>query len=128
MEGNQLPKRVSCAFPRRFRLGGNRNYRYVYRKGRSYPSKNLVLIHLKAKEQQFGFSVSSKVGNAVTRNRIRRYMREDVRVMRAKLKCGKYIFVARPALKTVPHEELTREMSAVLRRANLFREAPQCAD
>ena len=128
MEENRSSARENRAFPRRFRLGGNKNYRFVYRRGRSYPSKNLVLIHMKAKEQQFGFSVSSKVGNAVTRNRIRRYMREDVRNMRANLKCGKYIFVARPALKTVPHETLTREMSAVLRRANLLREDPSCAD
>ena len=128
MEGMRPSVRKSFAFPRRYRFGGNRNYRFVYRKGRSYPSKNLVLIHVKAKEQQFGFSISSKVGNAVTRNRIRRYMREDVRLMRTNLKCGKYIFIARPALKTVPHAELTREMSAVLRRAKLFREDVPCAE
>ena len=109
-------------FPRKYRLGKNKHYRYVYRKGRSYPSKNLVLIHLKARDQQFGFSVSSKVGNAVTRNRIRRCMREDVRRMRTQLKCGKYVFIARPALKMVSHEELTRELRGVLRRAGLVKE------
>ena len=81
-----------------------------------------MLIHLKGKEQKFGFSVSSKVGNAVTRNRIRRFLREDVRKMRTELKCGKYIFIARPALKSVPHTELTREMLALLNRAKLIRE------
>ena len=81
-----------------------------------------MLIYLKGKEQKFGFSVSSKVGNAVTRNRIRRFLREDVRKMRTQLKCGKYIFIARPALKTVPHADLTREMQAVLARAKLVKE------
>ena len=114
--------RKRATFSRRFRLGDNKNYRYVYRRGKSYPSRNLVLIYLKGKEQRFGFSVSSKVGNAVTRNRIRRCMREDVRKMRAQLKCGKYIFIARPALKTVPHEELTRELRSLLARAKLVRE------
>ncbi len=109
-------------FPRRFRLGENKHYRYVYRRGRSYPSKNLVLIYLKGREQRFGFSVSSKVGNAVTRNRIRRCMREDVRKLRTQLKCGKYIFIARPALKMVSHEELTRELRGVLNRAKLVKE------
>ena len=113
-------------FGRRFRLGSNKNYRFVYRKGKSTPSKNLTLIHLKGREQRFGFSVSSKVGNAVTRNRIRRFMREDVRRMRAQLKSGKYIFVARPALKNVPHSDLTRELNAVLRRAKLFKEDTPC--
>ncbi len=122
MEGKKPGAGVSEGFGRRYRLGDNRNYRYVYRRGKSYPSRNLVLIYLKGREQRFGFSVSSKVGNAVTRNRIRRFLREDVRRMRTELKCGKYIFVARPALKTVPHEELTRELWSLLARAKLLKE------
>ena len=114
--------RAGEGFARRFRLGDNKNYRYVYRRGKSYPSRNLVLIYLKGREQKFGFSVSSKVGNAVTRNRIRRFLREDVRKMRTQLKCGKYIFIGRPALKTVPHEELTRELRSLLARAKLVKE------
>ena len=125
MEGQDRIVRVSESFSRRFRLGDNKNYRYVYRRGKSFPSRNLVLIYLKGREQKFGFSVSSKVGNAVTRNRIRRFMREDVRRMRTELKCGKYIFIARPALKTVPHEELTRELRSLLARAKLVREDNQ---
>ena len=122
MQEGRVNAAGSQSFPRRYRLGENKHYRYVYRKGRSYPSKNLVLIHLKARDQRFGFSVSSKVGNAVTRNRIRRCMREDVRRMRTQLKCGKYVFIARPALKMVSHEELTRELRGVLRRAGLVKE------
>ena len=122
MEGQDRIARVGESFSRCYRLGDNKNYRYVYRRGKSYPSRHLVLIYLKGKEQKFGFSVSGKVGNAVTRNRIRRYMREDVRKMRTTLKCGKYIFIARPALKTVPHEELTRELRSLLARAKLVKE------
>ena len=119
--------RAPEGFARKYRLGENKNYRYVYRRGKSFPSRNLVLVYLKGREQKFGFSVSGKVGNAVTRNRIRRFMREDVRRMRTKLKCGKYIFIARPALKTVPHAELTREMHSLLNRAKLIREDMQNA-
>ena len=122
MEGKDtIIQRADESFARRYRLGDNKNYRYVYRRGKSHPSKNLVLIYLKGKEQKFGFSVSSKVGNAVTRNRIRRFLREDVRKMRTQLKCGKYIFIARPALKTVPHAELTRELGSLLARAKLVK-------
>ena len=124
MEGNTEKVRADQSFPRRFRLGENKNYRYVYRKGKSYPSRNLVLIYLKGKEQRFGFSISSKVGNAVTRNRIRRCMREEVRCMRTQLKSGKYIFIARPALKNATHTELAREMHGVLNRAALVKEDP----
>ena len=109
-------------FPRCFRLGSNRNYRYVYRRGKSHPSRNLVLIHLKGRDLKIGFSVSGKVGNAVTRNRVRRILREDARRMRAEMKCGKYIFVARPAIVHVPHEALTSEVGNLLNRARLLKE------
>ena len=122
MEGNCSAARGSQAFPRRYRLGDNKNYRFVYRRGKSVPSRNMVLVHLKGRDLKIGFSVSGKVGNAVTRNRIRRWMREDVRKMRAQMKCGKYIFVARPALATVPHEQLTRELKQLLTRAKLLKE------
>ena len=122
MESRRDARKGDESFPRRFRLGSNRNYRYVYRRGKSTPSRNVVLIHLKGREQRFGFSVSGKVGNAVTRNRIRRYMREDVRRMRARLKSGKYVFVARPGVDRLSHEALTRELRRTLSRANLLKE------
>ena len=122
MEGKRSAARGSFAFPRRYRLGDNKNYRFVYRRGKSVPSRNIVLVHLKGKDLKIGFSVSGKVGNAVTRNRIRRWMREDVRHIRARLKCGKYILVARPSLKDVSHEALTRELNNLLVRAKVLKE------
>ena len=116
------------SFPRKYRLGSNRNYRYVYRRGKSTPSRHVVLVHLKGREQRFGFSVSAKVGNAVTRNRIRRCMREDVRRMRTQLKSGKYIFIARQGLAELSHEALTRELRRVLARANLLKEDMSCVE
>ena len=122
MEGKRSAARKPQGFPRRYRLGANRNYRFVYRRGKSVPSRNVVLVHLKGRDLKIGFSVSGKVGNAVTRNRIRRWMREDVRKLRAQMKCGKYIFVARPSLKDVPHEMLTREIRNLLSRGKLLKE------
>ena len=125
MEGKEeksIPKRASESFPRRFRLGANRNYRYVYRKGKSSPSRNLVLVYLKGKDLKIGFSVSSKVGNAVVRNRIRRILREDTRRMRGRMKSGKYIFVARTSIVGISHEQITREVCGLLERNGLLRE------
>lgn len=122
MEGNRSAARRPEGFPRRYRLGGNKNYRFVYRRGKSVPSRSLILVHMKGRDLKIGFSVSGKVGNAVTRNRIRRWMREDVRMIRARMKCGKYIFVARPSLKDVPHEALTKELYALLARAKALKE------
>ena len=104
---------------RRFSLGRNKHYQYVYRRGKSFPAKLLVLIYLKARDVKVGFSVSSKVGNSVVRNRVRRCLREDFRMQRPNLPGGKYIFVARTVAARATHQELTREMAYHLRKAGL---------
>ena len=108
---------------REFSLGKNRNYQYVYRKGKSFASRHMVLIYVPARELRVGFSVSSKVGNAVTRNRLRRYFKEDFRMLRSQLKEGKYVFVARTSAKDAPHRLLKTHMHSLLTKAALFREA-----
>ena len=122
MEGKREGAKRDERFSRQYRLGSNRNYRFVYRRGKSHPSRNLVLIHLKGRDLKIGFSVSGKVGNAVTRNRVRRWLREDVRKLRYRMKCGKYVFIARNGISDAPHEALTREMVRLLERANRLKE------
>lgn len=121
MEGKDVTPAGRERFTRAVRLGGNRNYRYVYRKGKSYPSRDLTLVYLKGRGVRVGFSVSSKVGNAVTRNRLRRYMREDVRRLIYSMKGGRYVFVARPSAKEKTHDVLTRQINSVITRAGLFK-------
>ena len=96
---------------RRYSLGRNKQYTYVYRRGKSFPGHRMVR-----------FSVSAKVGNAVTRNRLRRRMKEDFRMLRHTLKPGKYIFVARSAAVSAEPDAMAREMRSLLRRAQLFAE------
>ncbi len=112
------------SFGRQYRLGSNRNYRYVYRRGKAWPSRNLVLIHLKGRDLKIGFSVSGKVGNAVTRNRVRRCLREDVRRLRTRMKCGRYVFIARTSIVGETHAAVTLELQRLLERAKLLKETP----
>ena len=120
MEGSGA--RRDEGFARRYRLGSNRNYRYVYRRGKSHPSRSVVLIYLKGRDLKLGFSVSAKVGNAVTRNRMRRWLKEDVRRLRWRMKCGKYVFIARQSITGISHQALTREINRLLERAGLLKE------
>ncbi|MCW4116431.1 ribonuclease P protein component [Aurantimonas sp. MSK8Z-1] len=60
-----------------------------------------------------GFTVTKKVGNAVERNRIRRRLREAIRLgCRADMLCGfDYVIVARRDLLHLPFATLTSELS-----------------
>ena len=122
MEGKRAGDGRDERFGRRYRLGSNRNYRYVYRRGKSHPSRNLVLIYLKGRELKLGFSVSGKVGHAVTRNRIRRWLREDARKLIGSMKSGRYVFIARQGIVSLSHDALTKELKRLLVRAKLLKD------
>ena len=113
--------RHPLALGRQYSLGSNRQHQHVYRRGKSHPGRHLVLIYLKGRELKIGVSASAKVGNAVTRNRLRRYMREDFRQMKNQLKSGRYILIARTSAAAAGHEALRRDLRASGERANLLR-------
>jgi len=66
--------------------------------------------------------VSKKVGNAVTRNRVKRRMREAMRGEIPQVRGGHMlIFVARPAAAEAEYKDLVKDTRALLRRAKLYR-------
>ena len=60
----------------------NNEFLYVYRHGKSYANKYLVMYVLNngADKNRFGITVSKKVGNSVVRHRVTRLIRESIRL------------------------------------------------
>jgi|ERR1043166_6533868 ribonuclease P protein component len=65
-----------------------------------------------------GFTVSKKVGNAVERNRVRRRLREIVRLKAADgLRFGHdYVLIGRRAALSLPFEQIAEDLQGALRR------------
>ena len=63
-------------------LKKNRDFRTVYRDGKSYANRLLVMYTLKndSDRNRLGISVSNKVGNSVVRHHITRLVRESYRL------------------------------------------------
>ncbi len=107
---------------RRYRLQKNSAFQYVYHRGKSASCRDLVLLIAKGRGMQVGFSVSKKVGNAVTRNKVKRRLKECFRPLIGDVKNGLYVFVARPSAATATFQSLQRDVRALLKKQNAFRE------
>jgi ribonuclease P protein component len=66
---------------------------------------------------RIGITVSSRVGNAVVRNRIKRWVREFVRHHKELLPAGDLVIVAKPSAATCAHAVLDRDLDRLLARA-----------
>ena len=82
----------------RYSIKKNSDFRHIYAKGKSCVSPYLVVYCRRNRSDvnRLGVTVSSKIGNAVCRNRIRRRLREIYRLNSSLLKSGfDIIIVAR---------------------------------
>ena len=102
---------------RQNRLGPNRQFSYVYRRGKRVSTRDLTLLYVKNRQKRVGFSVSKKVGVAVVRNRTKRRLRECVRPLLGRMSGGLYVFVARPSAAKQSFAQLNRQVGQLLTRA-----------
>lgn len=90
-------------------LKKNRDFRRLYRKGATAVDRCMVLYcrrnHLG--RNRYGFTVSTKLGKAVVRNRARRRLRETVRLEEGNLTPGwDIVVVARGRCLSMPFPQL----------------------
>ncbi|WP_281890839.1 ribonuclease P protein component [Paenibacillus sp. YYML68] len=106
----------------------------VYKHGKSSANHQFVLYYKVQPSQltfRFGVSVSKKIGNAVVRNRIRRQLKEIVRLNASRLPSGyDLILIARKPVLEMNYHEMEKSVFHVLKRASLLRrkEEPKTAD
>ena len=106
-----------------FSLKRNKQFRQVYRKGKSVACRELVLIYAKSRSDMVhvGFSVGKKLGNSVVRNRVKRRLREAFRPNLPLLLPGfNLIVIARDAARDAPFSSLADSLRYLLRKAGLF--------
>jgi ribonuclease P protein component len=105
-----------------YRLKRRQDFRRVYQRGKSLKNRAFVLCFRPSikGEQRIGFSVSKKIGKAVERNRIRRRLREAVRLELEAFAPGyDYVIVARLGAKEETVDSLRTRVKKILAAANL---------
>lgn len=108
--------------PRTSRLRNPREFRAVYSTGQAHVHR-LVVLHVCAAETgvlRIGFSIGKRVGGSVTRNRVKRRLREVMRARLARLSAGHdLVWVARSASARAPLGALAKAVDALLERSGL---------
>ena len=106
-------------------LKKNEDFRKVYRKGKSYGNRQLVLYVLEneAGKNRLGISVSRKVGNSVVRHHLTRLIRESYRLHEEEFKCGlDLVVIARTAAKDATYHEIESALLHVSRKQHILKE------
>ena len=104
-------------------LKENAVFRRLYYKGASAGNRHLVIYCRRNAlgVNRLGLTVSTKLGHAVVRNRVRRRLREIVRLNEGRLKTGyDVVIVARTAAVEAEFRALTKSFLTVADRVGLL--------
>lgn len=104
-------------------LKKNYEFRKVYKSGKSYSNRLLVLYIFKNRENynKTGISVSKKVGKSIVRSRVKRLIKESFRDNMINLKQGyNLVFIARVASSEKGYKEINNSLVNLLRRSGLI--------
>ena len=102
-------------------LKKNADFQQVYKKGRSYANRYLIMYVLKngSKRNRIGISVSKKVGNSVVRHHITRLIREGYRLHEDMFNSGlDIVVIARVTAREAKYKDIE---SALLHLGGLHR-------
>lgn len=94
-------------------LKKNKDFQYIYKKGKSYANKYLVMYVLEngTSQNRLGISVSKKVGNSIVRHRLTRLIRESYRLQEERFRCGlDIIVIARIGAKGKDYKDIVGAM------------------
>lgn len=106
--------------PRENRLNLSKEFHKFKRFGHSFKTPYFTLLWLKKQDQQpprIGFVVSSKVGKAVVRNRIRRVLREVIRgEINSVPKSANFVLIGGKSILNADNIELKKELARSFER------------
>lgn len=111
----------------KLRLKRKKDFRKVYNYGRSVANRELVMFIMENKRVEsyrFGISVSKKIGKAVTRNRVKRLIKEAINSFLREYELDNnidIIIIARTPTANMELYQFEKSLKDIFRKAKLLR-------
>ncbi|GAA0467697.1 ribonuclease P protein component [Alkalibacillus silvisoli] len=109
-----------------YRVKKNEEFQQIFKEGHSFANRQLVIYTLNKEGQshlRVGFSVGKKIGNAVTRNQIKRYLRQAFIDLDPYIKPDyDYIIIARIPTRSMGYHEIKSSLNHLLKKTKKFRQ------
>ena len=110
---------------KRQRIKKNEEFQKVFKKGKSFANRQFVIYCLKKEDQtefRIGLSIGKKVGKAVTRNQIKRYIRQTFLELKDDVRHDMdYVIIARNPAATLDFHETKKSLEHVLKIAKVLK-------
>jgi ribonuclease P protein component len=107
------------------RLQKKEHFRKVFKWGKSVANRQLVLYYCANREVsdfRLGISVSKKIGHAVTRNRIKRLLKEVARHQSDHIACGyDFIIIVRKPAVDMSYDDFTSSFIHLMKKTKLYK-------
>ena len=108
-----------------FRVKREKDFKAIFKDGTSFANRKFVVYQLENQQNHFrvGLSVSKKLGNAVTRNQIKRRIRHILLSVREHLADNvDFVVIARKGVEGLDYAEMEKNLLHVLKLSKIYRE------
>jgi len=108
-----------------YRVKSEKDFNAIFKRGQSFANRKFVVYMLEKEQKHFrvGISVSKKLGNAVTRNQIKRRIRHILQSVKGSLvEHVDFVVIARKGVETLEYAEMEKNLLHVLKLSKIYQE------
>ena len=105
-----------------YRMKKNSQFDYIFKNGKTLKHGKLLMFYSKSKSKtpKIGVVVSKKIGKSVTRNHVKRLIRESIHQNMKSLNNDlNYIFVARQGIECLNFNEINTSINSLVTKNKL---------
>lgn len=105
--------------PKREIIKKSDDFTMIIQTGQKWTGRHLMVFYLPSDERRVGFAVSKKLGNAVVRNQVKRWMREVYRVRKHEIGSLQMIMMLKKQTMKPGFHQIAKDMDRFINEAEI---------